>query len=279
MKKLFLLVFVAFASASCSKSEEVNPIVKFDVISFEEGTGLADIEGNEVIPGEIEVVGGSAAAKHQNVYWAKGGVFDAYTNTENFVKTYSGILCAAFKEGAWFGTYYSDYGGNADTWGGFALSRNYNKTAMTVDYNNQFSAWATTGAKGSKTCLIGYDSDWMGNTYALPTVKFAQPRIVDHLYMANSTMTYAYTPSKSVPEGETYFYKVVITGSLNDVETGKVECVLINGTVKVEDWTKVSLCSLGDVDKLVFKPASNDLSGTFLNDPAYFCIDEIALVK
>ena len=50
---------------------------------------------------------------------------------------------------------------------------------------------------------------------------------------------------------------------------------LVSGAAKLEGWRKVELASFGDVDKLVFKVEGIDVA----NDPSYFCIDEIALVK
>ena len=38
------------------------------------------------------------------------------------------------------------------------------------------------------------------------------------------------------------------------------------------------LRSANEVDELRFKVQSNDMSGNYLNCPAYFCIDEIGLI-
>ena len=83
-----------------------------------------------------------------------------------------------------------------------------------------------------------------------------EPRIVDHLYIANSTWIYNYFTGNDSDS-----FQVRITGSLA-------------GKSKLSGWRKVDLSSFGAIDKLVFKVICN-----YLADPTYFCIDEIALVK
>ena len=66
-----------------------------------------------------------------------------------------------------------------------------------------------------------------------------------------------------------------ITGWNGTTEKGCVTETLVSGAAKLEGWRKVELASFGEVDKLVFKVEGIDVA----NDPSYFCIDEIALVK
>lgn len=53
--------------------------------------------------------------------------------------------------------------------------------------------------------------------------------------------------------------------------------MLVNMSSVAEGWVKADLTSLGEVDKLVFKPQGVNPNKDF--DPVYFCLDEIALVK
>ena len=103
-----------------------------------------------------------------------------------------------------------------------------------------------------------------------PTFTLAQPRVVDHLYIANSTYVYNWFQGE---EGD--LFQVKITGWNGDTEVGSTTETLISGSTKLSGWRKVNLASLGAVDKLVFKVAGIDIT----QDPSYFCIDEIALVK
>lgn len=270
LNRILLLSLLAFAFAACSDDDDSKTPVEYDVISFEDAEGIVDLKSDKaMILGDVTM----------NLYTGETHTYREVFCAKEYVPAedaFDALLFTTKDRTVHFGSYYAN---GFDNWGGFALSRNYNMTATTVDLKNQFSVWAKAGANGTKTCMVGYDSAWQDNSYALPIIEFTTPRKVDHLWMAPSTYAYAYTPSASVPAGETYYYKVVITGSLKGVEKGKVECLLVYGDKKTADWTKLSLAMLGEVDKLVFKPASNDMSNGYMNDPAYFCIDEIALVR
>lgn len=77
-----------------------------------------------------------------------------------------------------------------------------------------------------------------------------------------------------------YYYKVVIVGSLDGKETGRVEYMLADQPRIAADWNKVDLSALGTVDCLKFIPESNDSSPEFgLNVPAYFGVDDIAFAS
>ncbi len=242
-----------------------------NLISFETSEGMLAIDGKAVQLGDITVSGGSAAGNHHDVFWAKGGSYDDLA----VGGVYNGYLCSTSDEKIWFGTYFSADIGYGDYWGGFVLSANYGRTATSVDYANQFMVWADKGANGSSNCMIGY-FDGYTSGYATPMIEFVEPRQVSYLYMANSAITYPYKPTQ-VDEAS-YYYKVKITGSLEDKETGSAECFLINGSEKLSDWKKVDLSALGKVDCLTFSPASNEANAYGLLVPAYFAIDEIGLI-
>lgn len=289
MKKLILLLsaFATLAFVSCSKDDDqgpegpvVCPKDHIEVVSFEAAEQMTDFVGEPATPGDITVIGGSAAATHKYVLWAGSSAYVDYMQTTITGATYyDGPLFSTTDENIWFGSYYSDnlYDGvKYESWGGFVLTRNFGKTATTVDYQNQFTAWADKGAKGSATCMIGYDS--FGGDYSVPTIDFVKsPRKACHLYMANTAITHPYEPTNVVTPA-TYYYKVVIIGKLKKVETGRVECMLIKNGVKVEDWVFVDLSSLGTVDQIQFKAESND-AGEYMNAPTYFALDELGFAK
>lgn len=102
-----------------------------------------------------------------------------------------------------------------------------------------------------------------------PTIDLVEPRIVAHLYIANSTWVYNYFTG-----ADTDSFQVKITGSLGGVEKGSITETLVAGKSKLSGWRKVDLSSLGAVDKLVFKAVCD-----YLADPTYFCVDEIGLLK
>lgn len=84
-----------------------------------------------------------------------------------------------------------------------------------------------------------------------------------------------YKYDSSAVSDRTFGYR--ITGSLKGQETGQVDVMLVNMSSVAEGWVKADLTSLGEVDKLVFKPQGVNPNKDF--DPVYFCLDEIALVK
>lgn len=282
MKKLFFFAFAVLAFAACSddKGEVPPPADQFEVISFEPSENMMAIDGRPVVLGEADVVGGVAGAKHQHVFWAKPYAAD-YGDPDGIMGLTFDAPLFTYDNNVWFGSYYCDctgWGtGQSDTWGGFALSQNCNTTATKMDYKDQFSLYGKSGANSTKTFAVSYYNGMMGWGYNNPIIEFAaKPRKVDHLYMAVTTVVYAYyTYDLSAPKDRTMGYK--ITGSLEGEETGSVVVELVKNSVPVPDWVKVDLSSLGLVDKLSFTPEGFNPNKDF--DPAYFCIDEIALVK
>jgi hypothetical protein len=96
--------------------------------------------------------------------------------------------------------------------------------------------------------------------------------------------TYAYLDmlngsdySKKFASGD--WFKVIITGYLNNVKQSTVEYYLADfrdgKTVLSKTWDKIDLSSLGSVDRLSFTFDSSDKTGGWMNTPAYACIDNI----
>lgn len=286
MKKFLLLALAAVAFTACSKDNDsespfvVCPQAHIEVVSFEPSEQMVDFLGNPLAVGAISVVGGSATGTYQNVCWAGSDIFADYcTVSDAGVTSFNDLLFSTKDQNIWFGSYYSDNMYDQvryDSWGGFALTANYGKTATAPDYRNQFTVWADKGALGSETCLVGYCDFWSGN-YATPTIELIEPKTICHLYMANTSVTYLTEPS--VVSENAYYYKVVVIGKLAGEETGRVDCYLINGKNKVADWMFVDLSALGEVDTILFEADSNDVNENGIVAPCYFAIDEIGFAK
>lgn len=174
-------------------------------------------------------------------------------------------------------SFLSYYSGDYDAWGGIALAACPDKGSDAASLTQQFSVWADGGANGTSTYAVCYDSNTPTEAYpeymtasGYPTILFAEPRTVDHFYIANSTYVY-----KWFSGAETDHFEVKITGFKNDVEVGSTTETLVTPDSKLDGWRKVSLASFGEVDKLVFKVQGINVYA----DPSYFCIDEITLVK
>ena len=239
MKKLLLLAFAASALAACSDDDKMPTPPQLETISFS----------------EVELGAGG-------YLWGKtlGTDFD-------------GMLFSTADQNLVFNAYYSSL---YDGWGGIGLSRMPDRNAAAPSSKQQFSVWADGGANGTETYAVFYDSNSPTEMYpeylsesGYPTIDLVEPRIVAHLYIANSTWVYNYFTG-----ADTDSFQVKITGSLGGVEKGSITETLVAGKSKLSGWRKVDLSSLGAVDKLVFKAVCD-----YLADPTYFCVDEIGLLK
>ena len=97
--------------------------------------------------------------------------------------------------------------------------------------------------------------------------------------LTNSTYAYLYQKNFS----EDSWFKVIITGYLNQIQKSKVEYYLSDfrdgKTLLSNTWNKVDLSSLGEVDQVTFTFDSTDKSFGWLNVPAYVCIDNIEFTQ
>jgi len=158
------------------------------------------------------------------------------------------------------------------SWNGFACS---SKTdTITSGFSNQYSTIAAAGAFNSKQFALAYDSASFicpSNTYGNFNIK--------SVMLTNSTYAYLYQKNFS----EDSWFKVIITGYLNQIQKSKVEYYLSDfrdgKTLLSNTWNKVDLSSLGEVDQVTFTFDSTDKSFGWLNVPAYVCIDNIEFTQ
>lgn len=269
----------ATITAKCGEFTAKCTLRVNELISFESGEKMMGVDGEGVALGTISIVSGSKADTYSNVYWAKEYTvandmrddYDQLYFADPFFSTADGTIK--------FSSYYCDgtlMGMQLDTWGGFVLSSNVNKTvdASKVGMANQFEAYADGGADGSEIFAVCYDvrstGMAMGPDYSRPQIDFTDvPREVLSIALANSTWTYNYFGGS---EKDSYVVKV--TGKLNNTEVGSVECPLVSGEEKVDTWKTFDLSSLGKVDCLVFAVVSSEKYAPF-----YFCVDDIILKK
>ena len=277
MKKLFVLSVALLSLTACDTLEEFEASTT-DVISFE--SRLYDFNGNTAMPGHTAVNGFIGTNEYDGIFWGKPYAADAKINVYDDVmsdyKMFHGLL---FHEGiAHFGSYYDDgmqwgTGVPIDTWNGFVVSQICDRGATSVDYANQFSAWAAAGANGTKTFVVGYcpDTDYIDTAatpYMVPTIEFSTTCDVKSLWVANSTVSYPY-----VPNGDDPSLTLLISAYNGKTQVGEKQVEMAGKWGKLSDWTKVECAFGGKVDKLVFTM----LSGDELY-PTYFCLDEITVV-
>ncbi len=240
MKKVFLYAAAAcmVLMTACNNNDDEVFTVTFEGASLVSSTG-------------------GLPNTYSNILWGK----EKATSDGAGSKTFTGEL---YKEsGASFNTYYTDYGGYYDTWGGWAISSNNDKTNS--GYTTQFDVYASTANKFAVAYYMGY----MGGGSDVPVITFDAAVTPESLYIANNVYTQKYMETTFA--GTSLYYNVVITGYAGTVKTNSVTVELTSCT----DWTKVDLSVLGTVDKITFSPDSNDSGSYGLNVPTYFCIDNL----
>lgn len=268
MKRIFTLLLAVAVCAACNDNDsDGTPARPLSTLSFEASEGWKDLAGSAVVPGDITMSGAAVSETYHDVFW-----FKSVAGYENYLTagSYNGVLCTS-GDGARIGTCFtsSDYG---EFWGGFVVSASFGTSATEFSYADQFVVRAAQGAGGSKRCLVGYCDDYSGG-YGIPTIELAAPRAVCSCCLANTELTYTYEPQNVDPAK--YCYRVVITGYLGGVETGRVTTPLIDGARRISGWLSVSLEELGFVDRLVFTTETNDCNAYGPVAPTYFAVDEI----
>ena len=176
-------------------------------------------------------------------------------------------------------TFNNSYNSAWFSWSGFACSAKKDK--ITSGYANQYSVSAGSGASGSKQFALAYGTATMlceGNVYGNFSIK--------SIMLTNSTYTYLDMKngslySKKFADGD--WYKISITGYLNNVKTASVDYYLAdfrNGkTFLSNTWNKVDVSALGNVDKVIFSFDSSDKGQYGINTPTYACIDNIEFTQ
>ncbi len=160
--------------------------------------------------------------------------------------------------------------------GGIVCSSKTDST--TARYENQYSSISGNGALKSKKYAVLYQPG---------TIVVNPSKVYNYTFksMMLNNSTYAYLDmkfgsmySKKFVAGD--WFKLIITGYKNEVETAKVEFYLADfragKNIMINKWTKVDLVKLNEVDKIKFTMESSDSSVEYgMNTPAYACIDNI----
>ena len=153
------------------------------------------------------------------------------------------------------------------------------------------------GANGSKNFCSQYgylDPEEYATQYSpegvLPGIQFmdGEPRVIDHMYVTNTTYAYGIITRGECDFGGSYEYndestfKIVAYGydSFEDTEPTTTEFYLLNtGKRIVTDWTKWDLSVLGEVVRVEFNlVACYEGYGSYgLVIPAYFAYDDVAV--
>jgi len=252
IKFLFPVAFMALLFTSCQSSENVRTtLVEFETVVLKD------------------------TIKNGSV---KYGIWSGFDLSGKFIAANINFL--------------NSYNATTKTWSGFACSSQ--KDILTPGVINQYSCAAGSGAFNTKQFALVRDSGIMvcdSNLYGTYSIKSAYGTYtIKSMMVTNSTHalmnmslggTIGGTLSKQFVLGD--WFKLIVTGYLNNIETGKVEYYLADyreGKLFMSNtWEKVDLSSLGEVDKVKFTFDSSDKTGLTINTPAYACIDYIELTQ
>lgn len=187
-----------------------------------------------------------------------------------------------------FANKFMDWGGGITSWSGFAYTNR--KDTITQSYNNEFSVMTGEGFSGSANYAVGYFSPFD----PLPTVRLsgiAHGDTVSGFFVTNSTYSYLTMKNGGGPAKKfggvsgtdpDWFY-LVVYGYFNGVKLAdSVQFYLADFRFSnsaqdyiLKDWQWVDLTSLGKVDSLQFSMNSSDIGSFGINNPTYFCMDNL----
>ena len=177
---------------------------------------------------------------------------------------------------------FTDWGGGC-CWSGWTYSNLADTT--TPGFENQFSAYAGSGAGGSANYALAY----LGS----PVIRFDAPAAPVSVDVGNTTYT-----ALSMLQGDSFakkfggdsgndadFLKLTFIGlDAADQETGRLDFYLADYRFAdnsldyvIGNWASVNLSSLGTVSALKFELSSSDNGAFGMNTPAYFAIDNLAV--
>lgn len=97
-------------------------------------------------------------------------------------------------------------------------------------------------------------------------------------YITNSSYGY-YAMLKGTPFNHAFtaddWCKVTIIGLYGYDETGRIDVYLAKDGKILDQWQKVDLTPLGECNVVYFQMSSSDSGQWGMNNPAYFCLDEL----
>jgi hypothetical protein len=180
----------------------------------------------------------------------------------------------------------NSYNPDFQSFTGWAISKVTDNT--TPGFMNQYSAITGEGVNGSANYAVGYA--FVPTTLHLEGA--AAGGTVEGLYITNST--YAYLSRLNgdsfakkfggVTGDDPDFFLLTVKKYQNGtlVENDSIDFYLADYRFSdnsqdyiLDEWTYLDLSSLGDADSLQLSLSSSDFSSFGMNNPAYFCVDNI----
>ena len=221
---------------------------------------------------------------------ASGLVYADVVDFEEFSGVYYGADGAGgFNSyGAQFNNTYTDWGGGAYSWAGWAYSDATDTT--TPGFENQYSAVTGGGASNSASYGVAYFLEYADYrpVIELPAGCTAESMMVTNTTYAALAMVNGEYPAKKfggVDGNDEDYFKLIITG-LDDggSAVGTQSFYLADYRFAdnsqdyiVDEWTMIDLTSLTGARKLEFSFESSDVGGYGINTPTYVAMDNLVI--
>ncbi len=179
----------------------------------------------------------------------------------------------------------NNYNFQFDAWSGWSITNVTDNT--TPSYLNQYSAITGIGELNSNNYATAYAYD----PVHINLINEAKGKALEGMYLTNST--YAYWSMKDgdsftkkfggVTGNDPDYFLLTIRAYLNgQLSSESIEFYLADYRFEdnsqdyiIDEWTHIDLSSLGNVDSLQCTLSSSDVGDFGMNNPAYFCVDNI----
>ena len=159
------------------------------------------------------------------------------------------------------------------SWEGFAISTQTSTAFNSLD--DQYNSCVGHGADNSKTYAVFYYCTYFGTgmeiTHSENRLFTPQSVKVTNAAYAVSSMTKGDGFAKQFTEDD--WFQLYIIGQKGGEVTDTVTVDLAANGMLLFTWKNIDLTSLGEVDRIVLSMNSTDLSGKYMNTPAYCCFD------
>ena len=174
-----------------------------------------------------------------------------------------------------FNNVYTVFDSGYEAWSGFAFS---NTTDIKdVSYNNEFSAYVSSGGDAKNIYAVSYASDDAASISFLSEVNILKADFTNTTIAYFSMLNGDGFAKKF--EKDDWFKLTVIGFDAAGTKKAEVEYLLADYTngksFIASNWTEVDLTDLKGVAKLVFNLESTDNGDWGMNTPAYFCMDNL----
>ncbi len=159
---------------------------------------------------------------------------------------------------------------------GITVTNESSNEATTLGFDGAYRS-ASGGANSGQNFAV-----WYPVYNSQDTVSFSA-QTVQGFYVNNTPYTIGgittnnYSPAHQFKQ--TDYLVLKCTGLKNKAVVGTIDVYLAKEGKLIDKWTYVELASLGEIDAILFTMDGTDKSGSWLNTPTYFAMDDFGASK